>query len=243
MTFNGSDLRQLVDQKINPYFNLKNGFMKMHSEKKIHKRVNKILKNTNHCFVVNPDLMRFLPKEKCSFLPYIKTSWFNIEKKRNIHKDKTIKIVHAPTDRKIKGTDFIVKAIENLQEKYSIDLILIQNLSQEEALKIYATADLVIDQVRLGWYGALALESMKMGIPVAVYINENDLEYVPYDMRLALSESVLNINPETIEKKLDHFLGDREILSKIGGKGYEYVNEFHNPDKLIKTVIDHYQIG
>ena len=243
MTFNGSDLRQLVDHKINPYFNLQNGFMKMHSEERIHKRVNKILKNTNHCFVVNPDLMRFLPREKCSFLPYIKTSWFNIEKQNNITNDKNIKIVHAPTDRKIKGTDFIVNAIENLQKKYAIDFILIENLSQEEALKIYVTADLVIDQVRLGWYGAFALESMKMGIPVAVYINENDLEYVPYDMRVALSEAVINVNPDTIEEKLDNFLGDRQALNEKGKKGYEYVNEFHNPDKLIKIVIEHYQTG
>ena len=242
MTFNGSDLRQLVVPEINPYFNSQNGFMKINSEKKIRKRVDKIVKNVDHCFVVNPDLMRFLPQDVCSFIPYIKATWFNIKKKSAVFLDKTTTIVHAPTDRKIKGTDFIVNAVENLKRRHSIEFILIENLSQEEALKIYARADLVIDQVRLGWYGAFALESMKMGIPVAVYINENDLVYVPHDMRVALGESVINVNPDTIEEKLDNILGDRMALNRMGEKGYEYVNEFHDPDKLIKMVIDHYQL-
>ena len=31
---------------------------------------------------------------------------------------------------------------------------------------MYAQADLVVDQVLIGWYGALAVETMAMGKPV-----------------------------------------------------------------------------
>ena len=243
MTFNGSDLRQLVDPKINPYFNFQNGHMRVHTTERKIKRVKKILKNMQHCFVITPDLMRFLPKEKCSFLPHIKAAWFDIERKPTNAMDKTIRIVHSSTSQKVKGTAFIINAIKNLQRKYPIEFFLVENLLHKDAVKIYKSADLIVDQIRLGWYGAFALEAMKMSIPVAVYINENDLQYVPYDMRNALGESVINVNPDTIEEKLNDFLADRAALNKIGEKGLEYANEFHNPDKLIKLVIDRYRYG
>ena len=39
-----------------------------------------------------------------------------------------------------------------------------------KALKIYEEADIVIDQVLIGWYGGFGVEVMKMGKPLAVYI-------------------------------------------------------------------------
>ena len=39
-----------------------------------------------------------------------------------------------------------------------------------EALKKYKQADVIIDQVRVGWYGAFAVEAIKMGIPVFPFL-------------------------------------------------------------------------
>jgi glycosyltransferase involved in cell wall biosynthesis len=248
MTFNGSDLRQLVDRKTNPYTpfsiqendeNIINYNISLDNKKE---RIAKILRYVDHCFVVNPDLMRFISNEKATYIPFIKSSWFDIERvERNQKINKTIKIVHAPTNRMIKGTDYIINAVNNLKNKYPIDFTLVENMSHENALKIYRSADLIIDQIRIGWYGGFALEAMKMGIPVAVYINKYDLQYVPYNMKIALNESVVNVNPQTLEDKLRQIIENRDILHEISDRAYEYVSEFHNPDKLINIIIDKYR--
>ena len=65
-----------------------------------------------------------------------------------------VRIVHAPSRRAGKGTAGVLDAIETLQrEGAPIDLDLIEGVPHAEARQRYAAADLVIDQVRLGWYG------------------------------------------------------------------------------------------
>ncbi len=56
-------------------------------------------------------------------------------------------------------------------KKYkNIRFEIIENKPNKEAIEIYKKADIVIDQVLVGWYGAFAVEVMKMGKPVAVFI-------------------------------------------------------------------------
>lgn len=245
MTFNGSDIRMPVNKEDNPYTPFaigesNNNYILKNKHKR--KRINKIVESVDHCFALNPDLMRFLPSDKATFLPYIKYVWYDIEKvKKTSINSKTFKVVHAPSNRIIKGSDDIITTINKLKRKYNIELILVENMSHNEALKTYRNADLIIDQLRIGWYGGFALEAMKMGIPVATYINESDLVYIPSDMRSALSESIVNINKDTIEDALLELIENRNLLNTFSENGYNYVNEFHNPDKLIKGVITKYK--
>src|SRR5659263_608331 len=54
------------------------------------------------------------------------------------HKNEKIKIVHAPTAREKKGTNYVIAVIERLkQEKYNIDFILVEHKTHDEALEIY----------------------------------------------------------------------------------------------------------
>lgn len=244
MTFNGSDLRQLVDASTNPYtpFSIQEAYRNVSfSYKQKKKRTDKILKYVKHCFVITPDLLRFLPEGKATLLPGLKEAWLNVDKIDRVYAKKgKLKIVHAPTNRKIKGTDIIVSVIDDLNKKYDIELILVENMSHSEALKVYQEADLIIDQIRIGWYGGFAVEAMKMGKPVAVFINDYDLKYVSYEMKNALSNSVINVNPDNLKDKLIEILENRNILDEVSKNAYDYVCEFHNPDKLIKIVIDKY---
>ncbi len=46
------------------------------------------------------------------------------------------------------------QALEQLRERYDFDYRVVSNLPHAEALKLYADADLVIDQALAGWYMA-----------------------------------------------------------------------------------------
>jgi glycosyltransferase involved in cell wall biosynthesis len=193
-------------------------------------KIEKMMRYCEHAFSVNPDLLHFLPKEKSSFLPYTVPNFHNIkEKKHPFFQNDKIKIVHAPTQRVTKGSPFIIKAIEKLKEKFpdKIEFLLIENLPYDQALELYRTADLVIDQILVGWYGGFAVEVMKMGIPVAAYINEEDLKFIPKEMANDLP--VINININTIENVLSKIIQNREVLQEIGLKSLQYVNKWHDP--------------
>ena len=244
-TFNGSDLRQPVSKKINPYTPFTEGEyendLHFNNRKKLN-RLNKIFKYADFCFALNPDLLRFIPKGKGIFLPYVKFIWYDLDRiPAKTKLNDVFRIVHAPTNRTIKGTGYIINAVKKLEEKYSIELHLVENMNHSDALALYRSADLVIDQLRIGWYGGLAIEAMKMGIPVAAYLNEADMQFIPADMSSAVRESVIQMNPDTIKEKLREIIEDRSLLKKYANNAYDYVCEFHNPDKLIKTVISKYE--
>ena len=236
ITYNGCDARQKyptmnrVDFSACHQDNCYNGMCNNHKLDILRKkRIEKINNNIEHIFSVNPDLMYFLPKDKTTFLPYTVAGWNEI-KLENYFIDKKIKIIHSPTNRAAKGSDFILKALENLQKRYkNIEVILIEKIPYEEALKLYKEAHIVIDQVLIGWYGAFGVEVMKMGKPLGVFIREEDLKFIPKEMAQDLNDAIININPYNIEEELSKYVENIDLLYKKSEASIEYVNKWHNP--------------
>jgi hypothetical protein len=137
--------------------------------------------------------------------------------------------VHAPTDRAAKGTNTILAALEHLKQKYPLRIVLVENRSHTEALDMYRQADLVIDQLLVGWYGSVAVEAMKMGKPVAVYIREEDLSFIPEPMAKDLREAVIQIDPFSMEAVLEEYLQNPKLLSLKSEAGQAYVHRWHDP--------------
>ncbi len=211
-------------------------------DKQRQKAIDKMAQYADHVFALNPDLIQFLPKEKTSFLPYTIANYFDIETKQEpFFKNDKINIVHAPTQRVTKGTDIILKIIDELQQEFpnKIKFNLIENMSHSEALQAYQKADLLIDQIFIGWYGAVAVEVMKMGIPAAVFINPAHLNYVPDEFAKDLP--FYNINPFTLKEKLRHIIKHREQLIQQGQLAKQFVLKWHDPIKIAEEVIEYYR--
>jgi hypothetical protein len=250
VTFNGCDARlkypTMERTRISPchYNDCYNGLCNSGKFDEIRKkRIAKFTEYAEHMFAVNPDLMWFLPREKSSFLPYTIANWFEIERTTPDFEKRSLNIVHSPTNRIIKGSGIILSALEKLKRKYgeAINIELVENTPHKEALKIYKRADLVIDQILAGWYGGFAVETMKMGKPVIAYIREEDLIYIPSQMKDDLKNSVINANPENIEEVLDKCINDRSNLKERAINGYDYVNTWHDPVSIAKTVKEYYE--
>ena len=105
-----------------------------------------------------------------------------------------------------------------------------ENIPNTQALKMYAQADLVVDQVLIGWYGAFGVEVMKMGKPLAVFIRDEDLKFIPKQMAADLKEAIININPSNIEQVLEHYIHNPEMLMFKAAAGLDYVNNWHAPE-------------
>jgi hypothetical protein len=244
MTYNGRDARQdlnlikkdFIGEIYNTYPNndIKRNLI-------LKKKIEKVAKNVDHIFSLNPDLMHFLPKEKTTFLPYTIAEWDSIKRVPYIIEDK-IKIIHSPTNRAIKGSDYIIEALNNLTKKHTnIEVEIIENIPYQEALIKYKEAHLVIDQVLIGWYGAFAVEVMKMAKPLAVFIREEDLAFIPEQMSKDLLGAVININQNNIENVLELYINNIELLHDKSNLSYEYAQKWHNPIDIAKKVKEIYE--
>lgn len=245
VTYNGSDARN--------YYNQFKGKSIVDSEylrqltippkkvKIINKRIKRFAKIAKHNFFLNPDLKNFLP-DNSSFIPYTIAHWDMIKNHPPVINNDRIKIVHAPTRRLLKGTNFITSAIKNLELLYpsSIEFILVENLSNDDAMNIYTSADLVIDQLIIGWYGAFSVECMKMGKPIMVYIHEEDLVHIPSEMAKDLMDSVFNTNIVDIQADIERIILNKQILLEYSQKSTYYVEKWHNPVSVAKLMNQYY---
>ena len=109
------------------------------------------------------------------------------------------------------------------------------------ALQIYKEADLVIDQVLIGWYGAFAVECMKMGKPVAVFIREEDLHFIPREMSRDLKDAVINVGAFDMDEVLARYLENISLLFEKSEAGQEYVHRWHDPVAIAQITRAAYQ--
>ena len=127
-----------------------------------------------------------------------------------------------------------------MKEYKNIKFSIVENLSNTEALEIYKSADLFIDQVLIGWYGGVSIELMKMGKPIAVYIREEDLKFIPVGMADDLKKSIINIDPFNIETNLVEYIENPEKLIIKSELVYKYVMKWHSPDYIFSILKNAY---
>lgn len=225
-TFHGSDVRDrnLVVPGAGGRF----------SAVRTEKNREKALRYGDLIVVTTPDLLEFFPEGRAVWIPVA----FPLKRKKysykKLSKNKFL-IIHAPTNRLIKGTDYIIKAIKKLQKKYKfLKFKLIENLPRPEALKIYDKADLAIDQLMIGWYGLFAVEMMSLGVPTICYIREDLKKYAP-DLPL------INANKENIQNVIEQIIKNPEKLRKYQEEGFFYVKNNHETSRVALKYIKEYK--
>ncbi|MGG3881147.1 hypothetical protein [Bacillus smithii] len=81
--------------------------------------------------------------------------------------NRKLKIIHAPTNRKFKGTDYIIDVMKKLLSKRNdIEFTVIDNPNHNDFLKELAQGDIIIDHILYGTYGMLSIEAMALKKPV-----------------------------------------------------------------------------
>ena len=192
-------------------------------------------------YALNPDLLHVLP-EGSKFIPYCHldlSDWSPIYSQSETNRP--LRIGHAPSHRKAKGTELIIKALDSLREEgFSFDFVLVEGLSNEEARKKYETIDVLVDQLFAGWYGGLAVEAMALGKPVLVYLREEDLCFIPLRMRAELP--FVRVCPESIKEGLEKVLKmPRPELLVLAKKSRVFIENWHDPLMIVKEIKEDYE--
>jgi len=204
-------------------------------EAKLRRWAAEIQRWADKVFCLNPDLMAHVPSAE--FLPYVALPTQLPElppKPCRVGR----RIVHAPSNRSIKGTEFVVAASQTLQATHPHELQLVEFLPRDEALETYAQADVLVDQLRLGWYGAVAVEAMARGVPVVAYLNDDDLARIPPAMREDLP--IQNATPESLPSVLARLLEDDGLRQDLGRRGQQFVRRWHHPVRVARRMMQLY---
>lgn len=227
----GSDIRYLSKaREHNPY-----SLVKDQNEIQIHNRLKSLSNTIKHCIVSDMELYQYV-KEYYENV-YVIPSMVNLDSymppTQKPLRQKPL-IVHAPTSPYIKGTKYIMNAIETLKNQYSFDFQLIQGMSHTDAMKLYQKADLIIDQLHIGSYGLLAIEAMAMGKPVICWISEFMKENYPKEL------PIISANPDTITKVLENMLKNQDQMQELGIRGRKYAETHHDMEKNSINILEIY---
>lgn len=176
--------------------------------------------------VSTPDLLKYAPE--AIWIPNC-IPWHGLDKINR--DDEKIIIGHAPTDRKLKGTKYLIEAVDQLKKEHpNVECLLIENKSHMEAQKLLQTCDIVVDSVGLGWYGVLTNEVQQMGIPCCVTIKPELEKFINGP------SGIVNVSPGNLKQKLEELVLDESLRIKLGNYGKKYVNEVHNSEKIAKEI-------
>lgn len=135
-----------------------------------------------------------------------------------------------------------MKAIEQLEQRYKNDFefTVISGLTHKEALEAYRSADVLIDQLVLGWYGGVAVEAMSMGIPVVVNMDPSTLNSVPEEMRNEALNTLISATPSSLATVLSSMIEDRRAVVEASRRSLAFVRKWHDPVTVAKMTTAHY---
>jgi len=150
--------------------------------------------------------------------------------------DNEILIVHSPSNPLKKGTPIIMETINRLKKKYPIKIKLLTGVSNDVVREWVNIADIVVDQISVGWHGKLAVESMALSKPTLCYINEGFKEKFPQFKDLP----IVNITQSNLYNQLENLIIDEELRLELGIKSRKYVESIHDSKIVCQNLLKIY---
>lgn len=220
MEFHGSDLRDPIRaHELNPYdIVLDEGLTNRHK-----KLILSACKYADGIILHDDELIPYLPENHPPvFVIPLRIDVSQIQKSALDDDNHKVRIVHAPTNRYMKGSDYIEDAIADIQKEYPVEYIRVENMKQRDAFEIYKNADIIIDQIRIGTYGVFAIEGMALGKPVITYIMPSMIKALPEEL------PIVSANKDNIKQKLIMLICDAQLRNTLGQRGREYAETYHD---------------
>jgi O-antigen/teichoic acid export membrane protein len=144
-------------------------------------------------------------------------------------------VVHAPSSRRRKGTDHVLRACEGLD----VELRIVEGLHHDEALARYRDADIVVDQLNAGWYGLFAIECMALGKPVVTFLHDEAVRRT--EEAYGLTVPLVNATHETLHERLAELVamgpGER---GELGRAARAYVERVQDLDRVTDSLVELY---
>jgi len=140
-------------------------------------------------------------------------------------------VVHAPSSRSKKGTEHVIAACKELD----VELELVERLDHREAFERYRHADVIVDQLKAGWYGVFAIEAMALGKPVVTFLHDEAVRKT--EEAFGVEVPIVNATPDTLVGALRPLVESADERRRIGRASRAYVEEVHDLERMTDRLL------
>ncbi|WP_169079687.1 hypothetical protein [Microcella alkalica] len=174
-------------------------------------------------FVSTPDLLLDVPR--ATWLPVViqperwHTDAAPFERERPV-------VVHAPSSGWLKGTDLIDETMSRLHDEGLIEYRRLRGLPHSAMREAYGSADVVLDQFRLGGYGVAAVEALAAGRLVIGWVTDQVRRSVRDTTGRELP--IVSVRASRLESSIRSLLADREAARARAAAGPAFVRAVHD---------------
>lgn len=153
-------------------------------------------------------------------------------------------VVHAPNHRGFKGSEFVIDAVQRLQQEgLLVELRLLEKLQNDAVRHIFCNeADILVEQLIATGHGFNAVEGMAAGL--AVVSNLEDPQYtLPFRRWSFLNECpIVSASPETVVDVLRELVTRPDLRRQLADASRGYAEKYHSiasAQFLFTNVLDH----
>ena len=141
----------------------------------------------------------------------------------------TVRVLHSPNHRGVKGTEFLMEAVAQLRrEGLQVELVLMERMQNREVLACMRTADILAEQFIMPFYGLNGIEGLATGLPVLANLTVDDSLQVLRRFSFLNECPVVGVNPETLCDTLRRLVVDPTLRETLGRAGRRYAEKYHS---------------
>jgi glycosyltransferase involved in cell wall biosynthesis len=155
--------------------------------------------------------------------------------------EKNVKIYHAVGNydirthsggKNIKCTHIYLPLIERLKrEGFAVDTIFCKDIPGMDVRFYQAQADIVVDMLTFGWFGANIREGMMLGKPCVCFLRPEWLQSMRKEIPAYVDElPVINATPDTVYQVLVDLIKNPDKRYMVGKKGREFAMKWHSSE-------------
>ncbi|WP_449279540.1 hypothetical protein [Leucobacter sp. GX0328] len=144
------------------------------------------------------------------------------------------RVIHASSNHLQKGSGSIEPALAPLIASGALEYELIGSTPSAEMPGVFAGADIVLDQFRLGSYGVAACEAMAAGRVVVGHVLPQVRETVERDAGFALP--IVEATPDTLHDVVAELIADPARMRGLAAAGPRFVARMHTGEASARAL-------
>lgn len=160
-----------------------------------------------------------------------------IPEAHRMEKSSNLRILHSFSSngrdfegRNIKGSPFIREAVERLiDEGHPIEFMYLTDIPSNQMRFYQAQADIVVEQLRYGWWGSTGVEAMALGKPVVCYLRLTWKEFFFDNFPEYESLPIIEATVDTIYDSLKLLVENEDLRVRIGGEARTFAERHFDP--------------
>jgi hypothetical protein len=232
--FHGSDIRGGAFWESNPYSHLYHGY---DDRALIREHMSKLARKATAVIVHDWELGGYLPDDvNVCYVP-LRLDIRAFSPTEPPQNSQLPLIIHLPSNPTVKGSAFVEAALEQLSATHTFEYQAATKLTVHQAHQLIQKSSLVIDQLIIGAYGMLAIETMAYARPVLDYLRDDVLAHYPDDL------PVINATVDNLNEILASLFDTPQKLSESGAASRRYIERYHDCNNVAYLLEQAYTSG